>query len=87
MPGIGTGELQRREIAVLEAIAKGGYIAGRAGMTTTEVLDQLDRERHEAVARMTGIGLIPARSVGTGQMLPSGPQWPPEAHGRGGASS
>jgi len=37
-------------------IAKGGYIAGRAGMTTTEVLNQLERERHEAVARMSGIG-------------------------------
>jgi hypothetical protein len=36
--------------------ARGGYIAGRAGMTTTEVPGQLDLERHEPVARMSGIG-------------------------------
>ena len=46
-----------RDCDGLLGIAKNGYIAGRAGMTTTEVLDQLDRERHEAVARMTGIGV------------------------------
>lgn len=42
-------------------LARGGYIAGRAGMTPTEVLDQLDRERHEAVSRMAGIGLKKAQ--------------------------
>jgi len=55
-----------REVDGLLRITKSGYIAGRAGMTTTEVMDQLERERHEAVARMTGIGLIPARAAGKG---------------------
>lgn len=35
--------------------ARGGYVAGRAGLGVRDVLDQLDRERHEAVARMTGM--------------------------------
>jgi hypothetical protein len=38
-------------------VARGGYIAGRAGLTMTELFDHLDRKRHEAVARMTGIGV------------------------------
>lgn len=71
--------LLEREVDGLLSIARGGYIAGRAGMTTAEVLDQLDRERHEAVARMTGMGLIPARAAGTGQLYPSGSTRPQEA--------
>ena len=51
------------ELDGLLDIAKRGYIAGRAGMTTTEVLDQFDRERHEAAARITGFG-VGARSCG-----------------------
>lgn len=72
-----------REVNGLLSIAKGGYIAGRAGLTTTEALDQLYRERHEAAARRTGMGLIPARSAGTGQLRPSVPTRPQEAQGRG----
>lgn len=36
--------------------ARAGYIAGRVGMTPTEVLDQLDQERREAIVQMTGFG-------------------------------
>lgn len=59
-----------------------GHITGRAGMTTTEVLDRPDRERHEAVVRLTGIGLIPTWSAGTEQMCPAGPTQGHESQGK-----
>ena len=70
-PELFAGLLEDQDTDLLR-VARGGYICGRAGLSTTDVLDQLDRERHEAVVRMTGFGLIPARPAGTGQMCPSG---------------
>jgi len=77
--------LLSREVDGLLRICKNGYIAGRAGMTTTEVMDQLERERHEAVARMTGIGVIPGRATVQAKMCPFGTTVAREDDGQGAA--